>query len=262
MRQPSKTLKEQYKDAENFLKRLGLHRRFGTNRYGWYRWVFDQIELKHYSRMLELGCGPGALWKRNLERAPSDALIVLSDFSGGMLADCARNLGSQVERVKLCRLDAARQPFRDHSFDTVVANMMLYHVGDRANALRDIRRILTADGKLYATTQGQRSMREINDAAWRILQVSGRTSAADSFGLETGYDQLRAVFRQVECRRYETALRVTEAQPLIDYYQSMKPMIDPAPDRLSALSEYFEETIARAGEIAIPIDLGMLIASD
>jgi ubiquinone/menaquinone biosynthesis C-methylase UbiE len=259
---PSTTLKEQYRNAANFLQRLTLHRRFGTNRYGWYRWVFEQIELTHPPRILELGCGPGALWKRNLALVPQEAFVVLSDFSSGMLDDCVRNLGPLTARVRLCRLDAAHQPFRDGSFDTVVANLMLYHVSDRANALRDIRRILTVDGRLYATTQGRGSMRELNDAAWQILGVSGRTSAADSFGLETGYDQLREVFTRVECRRYETQLRVTEAQPLLDYYQSMKPMVDAPPERWSALFTFFAQAIARDGEIAIPIDLGMLIASN
>ena len=254
-------LKEQYRDSGNFVQRLTLHRRFGTNRYGWYRWVFEQLELGRDPKILELGCGPGALWKRTLEYTPASTFIVLSDFSAGMLGDCAHNLGTHAGRVRFCQLDARCLPFRDHSFDTIVANMMLYHVADRANAIRDIRRVLTEGGSLYATTIGYRYMREINEAAWRILEVPPRGISADRFGLESGYDQLRAVFPRVETRRYESTLHVTEAGPLMDYFLSMRPMIYPAQDRWNALRSYFAERIARDGEITIPMDIGMLIAS-
>jgi len=254
-------LKEQYRDSGNFVQRLALHRRFGTNRYGWYRWVFDQLVLSSAPRILEVGCGPGALWKRNLERTPARTFMVLSDFSAGMLRDCAHNLGNGAGRVRLCQLDARRLPFRDHSFDTIVANMMLYHVADRANAIRDIRRVLMEGGSLYATTTGSRYMREINEAAWRILDVPPRATSADRFGLESGHRQLGAIFSRVETRRYESSLRVTQSGPLMEYFLSMRPLIDPAPDRWTALRGYFAELIARDGEIVIPMDIGMLIAS-
>jgi ubiquinone/menaquinone biosynthesis C-methylase UbiE len=257
----SDALKEQYRDSGNFVQRLELHRRFGTNRYGWYRWVVDQFDLGRDRRILELGCGPGALWKRNLERTRASTFIVLSDFSAGMLRDSAHNLGADAERVRFCQLDARLLPFRDRTFDAVVANMMLYHVADRANAIRDIRRVLTEEGRLYASTTGNRYMREINEAAWRILEVPPRGTSADRFGLESGYDQLRAVFPRVETRRYESTLHVTEAGPLMDYFLSMRPMIYPAQDRWNALRSYFAERIARDGEITIPMDIGMLIAS-
>ena len=258
----NEALKEQYRDSANFRQRTALHARFGTNRYGWYRWVFDQIELGSKPRILELGCGPGGLWKRNLERTPDGALIVLSDFSAGMLRDCASRLGAGRARVNLCQLDAALQPFHDGSFDAVVANMMLYHVQDRPRALRDIRRVLGAGGALYATTTGRAYMREMQETALRILEVPPRGTSADAFGLESGYDQLCGVFGQVETRRYETSLLVTETEPLIDYFLSMKPLISPAPERVAALRQHFEAMIAEHGEIAIPMDLGMLIARD
>jgi ubiquinone/menaquinone biosynthesis C-methylase UbiE len=260
MSDPADALKAQYEDSRNFRQRTALHARFGTNRYGWYRWIFDQIELGDKPRILELGCGPGAMWKRNLERTPDAALVVVSDFSAGMLRDAAENIGTQSARVRFCQIDASLLPFSDNSFDTVIANMMLYHVPERPRAIRDIRRVLTSSGALYATTTGRAYMREVQEDAWRILGVDRRAASAKRFGLETGYEQLRAAFSQVETRRYESSLRVTETQPLMDYFLSMKPMISPSAERLSALREHFDSIIAQHGEIAIPMDMGMLIA--
>src|SRR5271155_128117 len=168
MNEPADALKAQYQDSSNFRQRTALHARFSTNRYGWYRWIFDQFELPDGPRILELGCGPGAMWTRNLERTAAAALIVVSDFSVGMLRDCAENLGARRDRVRFCQIDASFLPFRDQSCDAVVANMMLYHVPDRALAIRDIRRVLKPSGAHYATTTGRAYMREVQEAAWRI----------------------------------------------------------------------------------------------
>ena len=103
MSDPADALKAQYEDSRNFRQRTALHARFGTNRYGWYRWVFDQIELGDEPRILELGCGPGAMWKRNLERTPDAALVVVSDFSAGMLRDAAENLERNAREFDFAR---------------------------------------------------------------------------------------------------------------------------------------------------------------
>ena len=56
-------------------------------------------------------------------------------------------------------------------------------------------------------------MREI---ASGIFGPGRLASSSERFGLETGYDQLKAVFAKVEVRRYESSMRVTEAQPVIN----------------------------------------------
>jgi ubiquinone/menaquinone biosynthesis C-methylase UbiE len=262
MKQGITALQQQYRDSSNFRKRSALVGKFSTNRYPWYRWVYEQLDLSSDAAVLELGCGPGSLWKRNLDRIPPGSTIVLSDFSAGMLHDSARNLGINRARFSFCQLDAALLPFRSACFDAVVANMMFYHVDHRPAALRDIRRVLRPNGHFYATTTGREYMRELNAAATRILQIPRHTPSAERFGLENGLELLRSVFAEVEIRRYHNELRVTEVEPLIDYFASMEPFISPSAERWLALREYFQNAINERGEIAIPIDVGILIAHD
>jgi ubiquinone/menaquinone biosynthesis C-methylase UbiE len=262
MKQGTSALQQQYRDSSNFRKRSALVGKFSTNRYPWYRWVYDQLDLGSGAVVLELGCGPGSLWKRNLDRIPAGGTVVLSDFSAGMLRDSGHNLGADRSRFSFCQLDAALLPFRESCLDAVVANMMFYHVENRPAALRDIRRVLRPNGRFYATTTGRGYMRELNAAATRILQIPRRTPSAERFGLENGFEQLRSAFAQVEIKRYHNELRVTEVEPLIDYFASMEPFISPPPERWAVLREYFQNAINQQGEIVIPIDVGMLIAHD
>ena len=263
MKRGASALQQQYRDSGNFRKRSLLVGKFSTNRYPWYRWVYDHFPtLDSGSAVLELGCGPGSLWKWNLDRIPRASTIVLSDFSAGMLRDSERNLGADRSRFSFCQLDASLLPFRAASFDAVVANMMFYHVDDRPAALRDIRRVLRAHGRFYATSTGREYMRELNAAATRILEIPPHTPSAERFGLENGFEQLQSVFAQVEVGRYQNELRVTEVQPLIDYFASMEPLISPPPERWAALREYFQRSINEQGAIVIPIDIGILIAHD
>jgi ubiquinone/menaquinone biosynthesis C-methylase UbiE len=48
--------------------------------------VFDQLrDLPADAKVLEIGCGDGGLWKRNLDRLPAGWRIVMYDLSTGML---------------------------------------------------------------------------------------------------------------------------------------------------------------------------------
>ena len=96
----------QYRNASNLNARIDLHQRFSTNKYGWQRWIFDQLDLPLQCRILELGCGPGNLWLENLDRIPESWDIVLSDFSAGMLLHYFRVVqpfGRPAERVQRAR---------------------------------------------------------------------------------------------------------------------------------------------------------------
>ena len=79
---------EQYKNAGNLNARIRLHHEFSTNKYGWFRWVFDHYDLPSQARILELGCGPGDLWLDNMARIPSgwgvvcDLIRRLADLKG------------------------------------------------------------------------------------------------------------------------------------------------------------------------------------
>jgi ubiquinone/menaquinone biosynthesis C-methylase UbiE len=60
-------------------------------------------------------------------------------------------------------------PFKDRSFDAVVAMLMLYQIEDRPAAFDEIRRVLRRGGALYASTMGRAHMRELREIAGASL---------------------------------------------------------------------------------------------
>lgn len=183
----------QYRDASNLTARGGLHERFSTNGYGWHRWVFDRLELPADGWVLELGCGPGWLWRENSSRVPATWTVMLSDFSQGMVREAERNLAAvglgQRARLSFAVADAGAIPFGAASFDAVVANHMLYHLPDLAGALSEVRRVLRPGGRFYAATNGRAHLQELDELLARFdpaitrAYTGGATPAASPWSV-------------------------------------------------------------------------------
>jgi ubiquinone/menaquinone biosynthesis C-methylase UbiE len=253
-------LREQYKNAANLNDRIQLHVRFSTNRYDFHMWVFDRLKLAPDSRVLELGCGPGSLWRPNLTRIPAGWQITLTDFSPGMLAEARANLAG-ARPFAFEQADAQAIPFADASFDAVIANHMLYHVPDRAKAFTEIRRVLRPAGRFYAATNGEAHMREMHDLARQFDPRIGlwRQPGNQTFTIEQAQSELSHFFSDVLLHRYESALVVTEAEPLVAYVASMADA-NLTGARQAAFTRVVEQRIIANGAIHITKDTGLFEA--
>jgi ubiquinone/menaquinone biosynthesis C-methylase UbiE len=252
---------DQYKDSSNLKARVAIHQRFSVNQYGWMNWVFDHLlKLPANAKILELGCGPGYLWKENANRIPSAWDITLSDLSAGMLDSAWRNLVVAGRAFKFKEIDAQSIPFEDETFDAVIANHMLYHVPDRAKAIGEIKRVLKAGGHLFATTVGQNHIKEI--AGW-IRQLNPETdfvSFGGTFRLENGMDQLRPFFSQIVQSRYLDNLQVTEVKPIIAFILSTSHASEISKEKLAILENELEKELKEKSKIFITKDSGLFEA--
>ncbi len=253
-------LHDQYRDATNLNTRIQFHARFSTNKRGWNRWVFDQFKIAPGSRILELGCGSGKLWLNNLNQIGSDWQITLSDFSEGMLQEARQNLGQSQRRFRFQIIDAQSIPFEDASLDIVIANHMLYHVPDRAKALAEIRRVLKADGRLYASTIGESHLREIWELTSRVDRAFARTRKSNPFTLENGVEQLARFFGSITLYRYDDALVITEPEPLVEYILSGSARTIFVGEKLQRLRDLLKQELATRQAIYITKDSGLFEA--
>jgi ubiquinone/menaquinone biosynthesis C-methylase UbiE len=252
---------DQYKDSTNLDARVALHKRFSTNPYGWMNWVFDHLlQLPEEANILELGCGPGYLWKENAHRIPSGWRITLSDLSAGMLDAAWRNLVVTGRAFQFKEIDAQSIPFEEETFDAVIANHMLYHVPDRPKAIAEIKRVLKPNGRLFATTFGKQHLKEISDWVRRVNPGTDFVSFGSSFTLENGLQQLQPFFSQAAFSRYPDHLQVTEVKPIIDFILSMSHAVGASHQELSKLAHELEEELKEKGKIFIQKDSGLFEA--
>ena len=251
---------DQYKDSSNLDARMEIHKRFSTNPYGWFNWLFDTLlKLPADAKILELGCGPAYLWKECSERVPAGWNVTLSDLSSGMVDAAWRNLVVTGRTYNFKEIDAQEIPFEDETFDAVIANFMLYHVPDRPKTLHEIKRVLKPGGTLIAATVGENHMRE---ALHWTQQIRGEAFARPSvpFTLENGFEQLATVFSNVALTRYPDGLKVTEVNPLIAYILSNVPKGDLVESALKTVEMELNDELRTIGEISITKDSGLFEA--
>ncbi|WP_161975362.1 class I SAM-dependent methyltransferase [Tengunoibacter tsumagoiensis] len=257
-------LDKQYNTSKNLDARIRLHELFSTNPLNWQHWVFDQLELSPGSRILEIGSGSAQLWVHNLEHIPAGCEITLSDFSAGMLQAARANLGEHASQFQFAVIDVQSIPASDNTFDYVIANHMLYHVPDRAQALAEIRRVLRPQGRFYAATNGEAHLREMDLLRQQAgLDESGILGVATSsaFSLQNGAAQLAPWFSEIECRRFEGGLAVTEAEPLVAFILSIRAAESISEAQLAALRAIIDAELSAHGVIHITKESGLFIAS-
>jgi ubiquinone/menaquinone biosynthesis C-methylase UbiE len=252
---------DQYHNASNLNARIRLHQQFSSNKYGWQRWLFDQIKFPFQGRVLELGCGTGNLWLDNIDRIPAGLEIILSDFSAGMVQQSQHNLRNSQSTFQFEIIDAQSIRFDEQVFDLVIANHMLYHVPDRAKALSEIQRVLKTTGRFYTSTIGKNHLKELDELIRKFdahLAVLGELQA-DSFLLENGSAQLEKYLAKVSLYRYPDALMVTDASLLIDYILSG--LIDLPSDRHLDLAQFVQQVLQEnSGKFYITKDSGIFEA--
>jgi ubiquinone/menaquinone biosynthesis C-methylase UbiE len=250
---------DQYKDSSNLDARVVIHKRFSTNPYGWMNWVFDSLlKLPKDAKILELGCGPGYLWKENIQRIPAGWNITLSDLSPGMLDAAWRNLVVTGRAFQFKEIDAQSIPFEDETFNAVIANHMLYHVPDRPKAIAEIKSVLKPGGRLIATTVGKSHLKEL--AVWFRQVNPAFESFGNPFTLENGFEQLKQFFSQVRVSRYPDSLHVTEVEPTINYIRSSMHATEGLGEELAKLRVDLENELKDKGKIFISKDSGLFEA--
>ena len=114
----------------------------GTGR--WYRdRVVRMLELESDARVLDVGCGTGALTLAAQRACPDSPLVVGVDPSAGMRALATR---AGVLDVRDGSFESL--PFEDASFDLVVSGYAIRYARNLGHAARELHRLLRPGGRL------------------------------------------------------------------------------------------------------------------
>ena len=170
-----------------------------------------------------------------------------------MIAQAQENL-SDFSQFDFKVADVQHLSFADKTFDIVIANMMLHHVPNLAQALGEIHRVLKTDGRLYAATFGnQGAMETIHD--WLGLPMCSDYP----FVLQNGQELLMSYFSEVQKEEFEDSFWVTNLDDLVIYVASFRGIYSLEDWTDQELRDVFA-THQVAGGIRLPKDYGLFIA--
>ena len=114
-----------------------------------HRLIRDGTELDPGTRLLEVGCGVGAVLAVLGQEYPGIELFGV-DIEPKQLAFARGHLERAGVEATLRQADAVALPFADGSFDHVWMMWFLEHVADPPAVLREARRVLTSGGAITA----------------------------------------------------------------------------------------------------------------
>ena len=105
---------------------------------------FADIPFPDRARVLELGCGTGAV-ARHLAELANVAEVIGIDPSP-LLLEHARRLGDDISGLSFQEADARQLPFDNEQFDVVVAHTVLSHIPEPEKAFAEAHRVLKRGG--------------------------------------------------------------------------------------------------------------------
>jgi SAM-dependent methyltransferase len=110
----------------------------------------DRAGVSIEGRILDAGCGGGGMPLSLAEHARHVIGIDPIDRFGAAGVAIARE--KSLANLAFARADGMALPFRDGSFDLVLSHAVIEHVADAPRYLRECRRVLTPEGRLYLST--------------------------------------------------------------------------------------------------------------
>jgi SAM-dependent methyltransferase len=192
--------------------RLALRR---LDRTGWLRgddpWgvALRAIAELRPHRILDAGCGTGDF----AAMLTSPEVTCVDRSAAAVEAARAKGLMARVADIR-------ELPFADESFDVVVASWMLYHVPDRARAIRELARVVRPAGRFVGCYNASDHLHEL----WSAV---GIVRTPEDFDARNGGGELRGAFRAVEIRPADGEVVWQTRERLQAYLDAYREMYGP-----------------------------------
>jgi SAM-dependent methyltransferase len=97
------------------------------------------------TRVLDVGCGPGALTAELVRRVGPSAVAAVDPSDSFVAAVRERHPGVEVQRAS-----AEQLPFDDHAFDAALAQLVVHFMNDPVVGLREMARVTRPEGVVAA----------------------------------------------------------------------------------------------------------------
>ncbi len=191
--------------------------------------LIEAADLRPGERVLDVACGTGIVTRLAADRVGAEGSVAGLDPNPAMLA-VAREAASGEAPITWHEAPAEEIPLDDEGFDAVLCGMGLQFFGDRAAALRQIRRVLVPGGRFLANVPGPAPppLQAMADALGRHVGPESASFVDAVFSLHDA-DELRSLaegagFDAVEVGSDETALALGDPGEFLWHYVESTPI--------------------------------------
>jgi SAM-dependent methyltransferase len=125
----------------------------------------DLARVRDGQRVLDVGCGPGALTAELVNRAGADAVSAVEPSASFVAAARDRLPGVHIRQSV-----AEQLPFPDAGFDAALAQLVVHFMADPVTGLREMGRVTRTGGMVAACVWDHAGGRGPLSAFWRAVR--------------------------------------------------------------------------------------------
>jgi len=158
----------------------------------------DFARIEPGQRVLDVGCGPGALTTVLIERVGAENVSAVDPSEQFAAAARERHPGVDVQRAS-----AEELPFEDHTFDAAIAQLVVHFMADPVRGLEEMARVARAGGVVAACVWDHAGEQTPLAPFWSAVH-DFNPEAADESGMAGGREgHLGELFEQAGLREIE-----------------------------------------------------------
>jgi len=194
--------------------------------------LIETAELQAGERVLDIACGTGVVTRLAAERVGPSGTAAGLDAHPGMLAVARASTPSGVS-IDWYEAGAEAMPLPDEAFDVVLCQMGLQFMSNKPAALRDMRRVLNRNGRVYVTAPGPTPplFGMLTEALERHIGPQAAAFCDVVFSLHDAADMTNlmrdAGFREVDVQVRPKPLRLPAPADFLWQYLYSTPLAEP-----------------------------------
>ena len=205
-------------------------------------------DLQPGENVLDVACGTGVVARLAAKAVAPSGKVTGLDSNPGMLA-VAQKEAPRDTRIEWREASAESVPLQDGAFDVVLCQMGLQFIPNKLGALREMRRVLVAGGRVLLSLPGPTPhlFTIMADALARHLGPQAASFAQVVFSLHDG-DELASLlesagFREIEVRTAVKSLQVPAPEDFLWQYIHSTPLIEAVSKMDEAKRKAFERDV-------------------
>ena len=209
----------------------------------------DYGGVERGQRVLDVGCGPGALTAELVTRVGAGAVAAVDPSEPFVRAARERNPGVDVRRSP-----AEELPFPDGAFDAALAQLVVHFMSDPVAGLREMARVTRSGGVVSACVWDHGGSRGPLTAFWRAARELDPNAGDESAMAGTHGGDLTALFEAAGLREVEeTSLPISFRHGTFEeWWEPFTLGVGPAGAYVASLGESGQEALREHARKVLP----------